>query len=164
MSRIRSQSRNLRAAALVIEPGRHLRRLVVSMLRTTGIQQIQESESHTDTLDKVRQYAFKLIVMNAQQGPLDYREVVSDIRHASMDGKCIPLILYGTELTHGQISNAQRDGIDLILMTPFSVATLVDRVDHVLHQKRYCQFCQHHTMTTECSGHGTKGARVAKSA
>ena len=164
MSQPKPTVRNLRKAALIIEPERHLRRLVASMLRAAGIQEIYESESHEDTLEKARHFEIDLVLMNARQGDVGYRKVVADMRQEPRVGKCIPLILYGSELTPGQISNAQRDGIDLALMTPFSVTTLVERLNHVLHQKRYCQFCKHNDMAAECFGKRAKGARVARSA
>ncbi|WP_269768822.1 chemotaxis response regulator CheY [Azotobacter chroococcum] len=115
---------------LVVDDFPTMRRIVRSLLKELGFNNVEEAEDGQDALNKLRGGGFEFVVSDWNMPNLDGLEMLKQIR--SDDGlKHLPVLMVTAEAKKENIIAAAQAGANGYVVKPFTAATLEEKLNKI---------------------------------
>lgn len=115
---------------LVVDDFPTMRRIVRSLLKELGFNNVDEAEDGQDALNKLRGGSFEFVVSDWNMPNLDGLEMLKQIR--SDDGlKHLPVLMVTAEAKKDNIIAAAQAGANGYVVKPFTAATLEEKLNKI---------------------------------
>ncbi|ACO78967.1 Response regulator CheY [Azotobacter vinelandii CA] len=115
---------------LVVDDFPTMRRIVRSLLKELGFNNVDEAEDGQDALNKLRGGSFEFVVSDWNMPNLDGLEMLKQIR--SDDGlKHLPVLMVTAEAKKENIIAAAQAGANGYVVKPFTAATLEEKLNKI---------------------------------
>ncbi|APR03302.1 MULTISPECIES: chemotaxis response regulator CheY [Thauera] len=115
---------------LVVDDFPTMRRIVRSLLKELGYNNVDEAEDGQDALTKLRAGGFQFVVSDWNMPNLDGLEMLRQIR---ADGalKALPVLMVTAEARKENIIAAAQAGANGYVVKPFTAATLEEKLNKI---------------------------------
>lgn len=115
---------------LVVDDFPTMRRIVRSLLKELGFNNVEEAEDGQDGLNKLRSGSFQFVVSDWNMPNLDGLEMLKQIR---ADGalKDLPVLMVTAEAKKENIIAAAQAGASGYVVKPFTAATLEEKLNKI---------------------------------
>ena len=119
---------------LVVEDNEKIRKLLCNLLKNIGFQSIAEAENGKLAWDKLHAYSYDLVLTDWQMPVMDGMELLKLIRK---DGflKNLPVMMITASDSQEAIIEAAKFKIDGYIVKPFSVKTIVEKIDRAFENR-----------------------------
>ncbi|GAB3460256.1 chemotaxis response regulator CheY [Azotobacter salinestris] len=115
---------------LVVDDFPTMRRIVRSLLKELGFNNVEEAEDGQDALNRLRGGGFEFVVSDWNMPNLDGLEMLKQIR--SDDGlKHLPVLMVTAEAKKENIIAAAQAGANGYVVKPFTAATLEEKLNKI---------------------------------
>jgi len=115
---------------LVVDDFPTMRRIVRSLLKELGFNNVEEAEDGQDALNKLRGGGFEFVVSDWNMPNLDGLEMLKQIR--SDDGlKHLPVLMVTAEAKRDQIIEAAQAGVNGYVVKPFTAQVLKEKIEKI---------------------------------
>lgn len=119
---------------LVVDDMSTMRRIVKTILKDSGYEDIEEAEDGLDALKKLRESKFDFVVSDWNMPNLDGLEMLKEIR-ADDSLKHLPVLLVTAEAKKENIIQAAQAGADGYIVKPFTPITLCEKLDKIFEKR-----------------------------
>ncbi|GHD63008.1 response regulator [Thalassobaculum fulvum] len=122
---------------LVLEDEWYIRQIICRLLRQIGFQLIDEAENGVDGFREILRVRPHLILCDIHMEPVDGITFLRKLRalgHEQLSQ--VPVIFLTSDKQRETVLAAKELRVDGYLAKPVSLATLKDRIDHVLLQRQ----------------------------
>lgn len=114
---------------LIVDPNRHMRSLVRTMLQRFGGKKIEEAADTKKAFEAIVLSPPDLIICDREVGPMDGLDFIRDLRSRTpVSAPPVPVILLLSRTDQASIIEAQASGADHMLAKPVSAQTLGQRI------------------------------------
>ncbi|MDH4122358.1 MAG: response regulator [Deltaproteobacteria bacterium] len=120
---------------LVAEDNLNLRKVLVNILKKIGFQEIQEADDGENAWEMVQKGGVDLVLTDWAMPGLTGLELLDKIRSADAPLKTIPVMMITAADTKSSIMTAGKHGIDGYIIKPFSVNTVIEKLQEVLQNR-----------------------------
>jgi two-component system chemotaxis response regulator CheY len=115
---------------LVVDDFSTMRRIVRSLLRDIGFNNIEEAENGSEALAKLKNAKFDFLVTDWNMPVMTGLELLKAVR--STDGlKELPVLLVTAEAKREQIIEAAQAGVSGYVVKPFTAAVLEEKLNAI---------------------------------
>ena len=122
---------------LIVEDNGSMRLLLRTMLTTFGLTNIRQARDGTDGLTEMQVYDIDLVISDWEMQPMNGREFISRIRSVVNDPLCfMPVIVLTGHASRSLLTEAFEIGATHLLVKPVTPASLLHRIEWVLHDDR----------------------------
>lgn len=115
---------------LVVDDFPTMRRIVRSMLKELGFNNVEEAEDGLDALNKLRAGSFEFVVTDWNMPNLDGLEMLKQIR-ADDALKHLPVLMVTAEAKKENIIAAAQAGANGYVVKPFTAVTLEEKLNKI---------------------------------
>ncbi|MCK2127723.1 chemotaxis response regulator CheY [Thauera aromatica] len=115
---------------LVVDDFPTMRRIVRSLLKELGYNNVDEAEDGQDALTKLRAGGFQFVVSDWNMPNLDGLEMLRQIR-ADDALKALPVLMVTAEARKENIIAAAQAGANGYVVKPFTAATLEEKLNKI---------------------------------
>lgn len=115
---------------LVVDDFPTMRRIVKSVLKQLGFENIEEAEDGAHALSKVKAGKFDFIVSDWNMPNMEGIDLLRQIR-ATPELQHIPVLLVTAEAEKEKIMEAIKAGVNNYVVKPFNAATLQEKMDKI---------------------------------
>ncbi|MDX2471540.1 MAG: response regulator [SAR324 cluster bacterium] len=115
---------------LVVEDNEKIRKLLCNLLKNIGFTAISEAENGKLAWDKLHAYHYDLLLTDWQMPVMDGMELLKMIRRDSYL-KELPVMMITASDSQEQIVEAAKHKVNGYIVKPFSVKTIVEKIDKV---------------------------------
>lgn len=122
------------ARVIVFDPEVQTRTLTVSHLRAMGFGKIIDVDTAESLIRATQTESCDLLICEASEEICDF--VVRIRRYALRTDPFLPILLTAWEPTGQLVSQAVNAGVDGLLMKPFSIGLLMDRINAIIESRR----------------------------
>jgi CheY-like chemotaxis protein len=132
---------------LLVDYHPHIRSLLTAILTALGIHKITPVDSGEKALDILSKAKFDLLMTDFEMPGMSGKELVNTIRRDALsvapiyDAR-IPILMITANITRSILNEARDNGIDEILAKPFSAASVSDRLNAILNNRREFVVCE----------------------
>ena len=121
---------------LVVENNKHMRNVVVELLRALGTNQILEAEDPLGGFSLIATEDIDLVLLDFFLGEHDGYDIVELLRgEKPCPNHNVPIIIMTAAPTHSRVLEAKTIGADAILGKPFAPQELFEMIDQVLSKR-----------------------------
>lgn len=120
---------------LVAEDNLNLRKVLVNILGKAGFGRITEVDNGEAAWDKVMEGGVDLVLTDWAMPGMTGIDLLMKIRMADEPIKSLPVVMVTAADTKSAILAAGKHGVDGYIIKPFSVSTVMDKLQEVLHKK-----------------------------
>lgn len=119
---------------LIVDANRTVRRLIIDTLGKAGFKDFRESGDGTDALKALNAYRADLIISDIDMEPLSGVQMLSILRQGRARGanRYTPALILSGQSHPGAVIEAMEAGASSFLAKPFTMKTLIDRVQTCL--------------------------------
>ena len=122
---------------LTVEDNGGMRLLLRTMLNTFGITTVRQARDGTDGLTELQLYDVDLVISDWEMEPMNGRDFISSVRSVGNEPICFtPIIVLTGNASHSLIKEAFEIGATHLLVKPVTPASLLHRIEWVLHDNR----------------------------
>ncbi|MEO5335805.1 MAG: response regulator [Magnetospirillum sp. WYHS-4] len=122
---------------MVIDDDPHMRSMVINILRSFGVREIEEAEDGESAFERLKDFSPDIVFCDWQMGPMDGLAFTRRIRgNADSSGAFVPLIMITAHTEVGRVCTARDSGITEFLAKPISATTLYARICAVINRPR----------------------------
>jgi DNA-binding response OmpR family regulator len=123
--------------ALIADDNRHMRQVVVGVLRSFGFQNVIECDDGSDAFAETRAMAVDLVICDWMMEPLDGYDFTRLVRTASdSPNPFVPIIMLTGHTELFRVMQARDAGVTEFLSKPVSSSTLWKRIISVIDHPR----------------------------
>lgn len=115
---------------LVVDDFPTMRRIVRSLLKELGFNNVEEAEDGQDALNKLRSGKFEFVVSDWNMPNLDGLDMLKQIR-ADESLKHLPVLMVTAEAKKENIIAAAQAGASGYIVKPFTAATLNEKLTKI---------------------------------
>ncbi|MFC2972561.1 chemotaxis response regulator CheY [Azotobacter bryophylli] len=115
---------------LVVDDFPTMRRIVRSLLKELGFNNVEEAEDGLDALNKLRSGSFEFVVTDWNMPNLDGLEMLKQIR-ADDALKHLPVLMVTAEAKKENIIAAAQAGANGYVVKPFTAVTLEEKLNKI---------------------------------
>ena len=115
---------------LVVDDFPTMRRIVRSLLKELGFNNVEEAEDGQDALNKLRSGKFEFVVSDWNMPNLDGLDMLKQIR-ADDNLKHLPVLMVTAEAKKENIIAAAQAGANGYVVKPFTAATLEEKLNKI---------------------------------
>jgi len=108
---------------LIVDDYSRMLRIIRSLLRQIGYQQVEEAADGASALEKLRQKPFGLVISDWNMEPMSGLELLREVR-ADPVLAALPFIMVTAEARAAKIAEAQRAGVSGYIIKPFGAEAL----------------------------------------
>src|SRR3989339_926214 len=119
---------------LVVEDNEKIRKLLCNLLKNIGFQSIAEAENGKLAWDKLQAYSYDLVLTDWQMPVMDGMELLKLIRKDNFL-KNLPVMMITASDSQEAIIEAAKFKIDGYIVKPFSVKTIVEKIDRAFENR-----------------------------
>lgn len=115
---------------LVVDDFPTMRRIVRSLLKELGYENVEEAEDGQEALTKLRAGGFEFVVSDWNMPNLDGLEMLKEIRQDSALSS-LPVLMVTAEAKKENIIAAAQAGANGYVVKPFTAATLEEKLNKI---------------------------------
>lgn len=115
---------------LVVDDFPTMRRIVRSLLKELGFENVEEAEDGQEALTKLRAGGFEFVVSDWNMPNLDGLEMLKEIRQDSKLSS-LPVLMVTAEAKKENIIAAAQAGANGYVVKPFTAATLEEKLNKI---------------------------------
>ncbi|MGM8848909.1 chemotaxis response regulator CheY [Salinicola sp. V024] len=115
---------------LVVDDFPTMRRIVRSLLKELGFENVEEAEDGQEALTKLRTGAFEFVVSDWNMPNLDGLEMLKEIRQDPQLSS-LPVLMVTAEAKKENIIAAAQAGANGYVVKPFTAATLEEKLNKI---------------------------------
>lgn len=123
---------DLKTRVLVAEDNPNLRKVIVNIVKKIGYADIVEAEDGTQAWEKVEAGGIGLVLTDWSMPGLSGLELLKKIRAAGKPLADLPFLMITAADTKDSILTAGKEGVDAYIIKPFSVKTIVDKIEEAV--------------------------------
>lgn len=116
---------------LVVDDFPTMRRIVRSLLKELGFNNVEEAEDGRDGLNKLKADGIDFVISDWNMPNLDGLDMLKQIR-SDDDLKALPVLMITAEAKKENIIAAAKAGASGYIVKPFTAATLEEKLDKIL--------------------------------
>ena len=122
-----------RINVLVVDDNRHMRLIIVTILRSFGVQKIFECRDGTEGLLAMQRHSIDVVMTDLKMWPMDGIEFVRKLRSGTCSrSREVPVVMISADATLARITEARDASVDQFLAKPFSPRRLVQALHHAI--------------------------------
>jgi len=125
---------NLKVRVLVVDDFPTMRRIVRSLLRQLGFENVDEAENGEDALKKLRSAEYGLVISDWNMPVMEGLELLKHIRN-DPQLKDIPFLMVTAEAEKEKIIEAIKSGVDNYIVKPFTGDVLKEKLEKIAQKK-----------------------------
>jgi len=125
---------NLKVRVLVVDDFPTMRRIVRSLLRQLGFENVDEAENGEDALKKLRSAEYGLVISDWNMPVMEGLELLKHIRNDSQL-KDIPFLMVTAEAEKEKVIEAIKSGVDNYIVKPFTGDVLKEKLEKIAQKK-----------------------------
>lgn len=118
---------------LVVEDNEKIRTLLTTLLRNIGFENLYEAENGQVAFEKMQAFGFDLVLTDWMMPIMDGLELLKAVR-ADERLKATPMMMITASDSHESVIQAAQYRINGYIVKPFSVKTIVQKIDAVFDQ------------------------------
>lgn len=126
---------------LVVDDFSTMRRIVRSLLKDLGFQNVEEAEDGAVALRKLREGGFDFVVSDLNMPNMDGLTMLQNMR-ADESLKHLPVLMVTAEAKKANIIAAAQAGANGYIVKPFTSATLDEKLNKILQNMAVHARCQ----------------------
>ena len=115
---------------LLVEDAEGMRKIVATMLRNMGLDDVVTAENGEDALIVIGQVGIDLVLTNWNMPVMDGLELVRRVRSRSESAQ-IPVIMFTSRASRQDVVHALKAGVDGYVAKPFTPQQLREQIDQV---------------------------------
>jgi Response regulator containing CheY-like receiver, AAA-type ATPase, and DNA-binding domains len=116
---------------LVVDDFNTMRRIVRSLLKQLGFNNVDEAVDGNDALEKISAKNYGLVLSDWNMEPKSGIELLKDVRQHAKH-KDLPFILITAESKVENIVEAKKAGVNQYIVKPFNAKTLKEKMTSVI--------------------------------
>ena len=116
---------------LVVDDFNTMRRIVRSLLKQLGFNNVDEAVDGDDALSKISEKEYALILSDWNMEPKSGIELLREVRKSEKH-KSLPFILITAESKVENIIEAKKAGVNQYIVKPFNAKTLKEKLSTVI--------------------------------
>lgn len=116
---------------LVVDDFNTMRRIVRSLLKQLGFNNVDEAVDGDDALSKISMKEYALVLSDWNMEPKSGIELLREVRQSEQH-KNIPFILITAESKIENIVEAKKAGVNQYIVKPFNAKTLKEKLSTVI--------------------------------
>jgi CheY-like chemotaxis protein len=122
---------------LLVEDNQHMRSIVSTILKGTGIRNVREARDGAEALDMLRQYPADIALVDFNMDPIDGVEFTKMLRNAPDSANpYLPIIMITGHSERSKVLRARDAGINEFVVKPLTARALLGRIDSVVMRPR----------------------------
>ena len=122
---------------LIVEDNQNVRKIIKQILRTLGVQTMEEATDGTDAFDVLKSFQPDIIIVDWMMAPMDGLEFTRRIRNdQDSPNIVIPIIMLSGYSELVRIQEARDAGVTEFLAKPISPEKLYQRISEVILRPR----------------------------
>jgi len=125
---------NLKVRVLVVDDFPTMRRIVRSLLRQLGFENVDEAENGEDALKKLRSAEYGLVISDWNMPVMEGLELLKHIRN-DPQLKDIPFLMVTAEAEKEKVIEAIKSGVDNYIVKPFTGDVLKEKLEKIAQKK-----------------------------
>lgn len=125
-----------RVRVLVVDDHDHMRRILATVLRGIGVQEIQEADNGEEGLRQLASFRPDLVILDLAMPGLDGVEFAWRARRDLKVERQVPMIMVTGHSGLTQVLAARDAGIDEVLTKPLTARGLLQRIEAVIQSER----------------------------
>jgi two-component system chemotaxis response regulator CheY len=125
---------NLKVRVLVVDDFPTMRRIVRSLLRQLGFENVDEAENGEDALKKLRSAEYGLVISDWNMPVMEGLELLKHIRN-DPQLKDIPFLMVTAEAEKEKVIEAIKSGVDNYIVKPFTGDALKEKLEKIAQKK-----------------------------
>lgn len=115
---------------LVVDDYKTTVRIIQSMLRQLGFNDLDDAADGTEALEKMRSRKYGLVISDWNMSPMSGYDLLVNVRGDEMLAST-PFILVTAESKTENVIAAKRAGVNNYIVKPFNAVTLRDKIEAV---------------------------------
>lgn len=123
---------DLKARVLVAEDNPNLRKVIVNIVRKIGFSDIVEAEDGLAAWAKIEEGGVGLVLTDWSMPGMTGLDLLKKIRASQPPVSKLPFLMITAADTKDSILTAGKEGVDAYIIKPFSVKTIVDKIEEAV--------------------------------
>ena len=111
------------SSILIVDDYSRMLRIIRSLLRQLGYEQVEEAASGVEALEMLRQRRFDLVISDWNMEPMSGLELLRAVR-ADPALAALPFIMITAEAREAKIAEAEQAGVSGYIIKPFGAEAL----------------------------------------
>ncbi|MDH4224529.1 MAG: response regulator [Deltaproteobacteria bacterium] len=120
---------------LVAEDNLNLRKVLVNIITKIGFTEVVEVDDGEAAWEKVKEGGIGLVLTDWAMPGMTGLDLLMNIRSAEEPTRSLPVVMITASDTKNAIMTAGKHGVDGYIIKPFSVTTVMEKLNEVLHKK-----------------------------
>jgi two-component system, chemotaxis family, chemotaxis protein CheY len=116
---------------LIVDDYNTMRRILKNLLDQLGFKNVDEADSGTSALEKLRGKSYGLVISDWNMEPMTGLQLLKEVR-ADMKLKGTPFIMVTAESKTENVVAAKEAGVNNYIVKPFNAATLKQKIASVI--------------------------------
>jgi len=122
---------------LLIEDNQHMRSIVTTILKGSGIRDIRDARDGAEGLEILRQYPADIALVDFNMFPIDGVEFTRMLRTASdSSNPYLPVIMITGHSERSRVVEARDAGVNEFVVKPLTARALLSRIDAIIMRPR----------------------------
>ncbi len=126
---------------LIVDDQPAMRGTIRGMLRDMGFAEVEEAKDGELALKLLNSGRFDFVISGATLSDMDGLQLVTQVRHSGKPVSDTPVLLVGAQPQAQEVVRAAQCGADGFVVTPFTQATLEEKLQ-VIKRRFRCWPCQ----------------------
>jgi two-component system chemotaxis response regulator CheY len=123
---------DLKTRVLVAEDNPNLRKVIINIVRKIGFSDIVEAEDGAQAWEKIEAGGVGLVLTDWSMPGLSGLDLLKKLRASGPPVSQIPFLMITASDTKDAILTAGKEGVDAYIIKPFSVKTIVDKIEEAV--------------------------------
>ena len=123
---------DLKTRVLVAEDNPNLRKVIVNIVRKIGFSDIVEAEDGLVAWEKIEQGGVGLVLTDWSMPGITGLDLLKKVRASEPPVSKLPFLMITAADTKDSILTAGKEGVDAYIIKPFSVKTIVDKIEEAV--------------------------------
>ena len=120
---------------LVAEDNPNLRKVIVNIVRKIGYQDVVEADDGNQAWSEIEKGTVGLVLTDWAMPGLNGLELLKRVRGAKDPIKNLPILMITAADTKDSILTAGKEGVDAYIIKPFSVKTIMDKIQEAVEHR-----------------------------
>jgi two-component system chemotaxis response regulator CheY len=121
-----------KTCVLVAEDNPNLRKVIVNIVRKIGYENVIEAEDGISALTQIESGKVGIVLTDWSMPGLNGLELLKRIRASKEPIKNLPILMITAADTKDSILSAGKEGVDAYIIKPFSVKTIMDKIQEAV--------------------------------
>jgi len=117
---------------LVAEDNPNLRKVIVNIVRKIGYKNVVEADDGIKAWTEIERGTIGLVLTDWSMPGMNGLELLKKVRGAKDPIKNLPILMITAADTKDSILTAGKEGVDAYIIKPFSVKTIMDKIQEAV--------------------------------